>query len=270
MFKLFFILYGDHDSGKSTYCNLLKTFLDQKNVSAIPIQELQQRFRSTGLIDKLANIVADLPSKAIKDTGMIKALTGNDLIGAEIKGGKLFEFTNTAKLIFSCNELPWISQDTDDAFYERVKFVPFPNMFNESTMDRELDKKLTTDDELSGFLNLVLVNLHEMVLAKSFKARRPADENRQIWERMMDGNSLTIFLNSNMVVKSPQVWVSKDEFYKAYAVYCTQNAEIPLTQSKLSREMINRHKIMDFYPKSLKSVNPANKQVHAWKGIHIR
>ncbi len=265
LFKLFFILYGDHDSGKSTYCNLLNTFLDQKNVSAIPIQELQQRFRSTGLIDKLANIVADLPSKAIKDTGKIKELTGNDLTGAEIKHGKSFQFTNTAKLIFSCNELPWISPDTDDAFYERVKFVRFPNTFNESTMDRELDKKTTTDDELSGFLNLVLNNLFEMVANKSFNARSSADENRQIWERMMDGSSVTNFLNSSRV-KRCQGWVDKKKFYQAYVAWCGNNDEIPVSESKVGREMRNRHNFTDYYPKS---TTAAGRQVHAWKGISI-
>lgn len=261
LFKLFFILIGGHDSGKSTYCNLLETFLDEKNVSAIPIQDIQQRFRSTGLIDKLANIVADLPSKAIKDTGLIKALTGNDLIGAEIKHGRSFEFRNSAKLIFATNDLPWISPDTDDAFYERVKFVRFPNTFNESNMDRELDKKLTTDDELSGFLNLVLNNLLIMVADQRFYSRCTADENRQIWERMMDGSSVSNFLKS--CKRSLQGWVEKKEFYQTYAAWCGNNDEIPVSESKLGREMRNRHNFIDFYPKL------AGKQSHAWKGIHM-
>lgn len=265
LFKIFFILIGGHDSGKSTCCNLFTTFLNKENVSAIPIQELQQRFRSTGLIDKLANIVADLPTKAIKDTGKIKELTGNDLTGAEIKHGKSFHFTNTAKLIFSCNELPWISPDTDEAFYERVKFIRFPNTFNESNMDRGLDKKLTTDDELSGFLNLVLDHLFIMVVEKSFYPRNTADENRRIWERMMDGNSVTNFLASSRVKKGTG-WVEKKEFYREYVAWCKSNNEVSVGESKFGREMRNRHKFTDFYPKS---TTAADRQVHAWRGIHI-
>lgn len=266
LFKIFFIFVGEHDTGKSTYCDLLTAFLNKENVSAIPIQDIGQRFRSTGLIDKLANIVPDLPTKAIKEVGMVKALTGNtDLIGAEIKNGKSFEFVNTAKLIFSCNELPRVSYDTDEAFYQRIKFIQFPNKFDESNMDRELNKKLTTDDELSGFLNLVLDNLFEMDFDKAFSPRDTADENRQFWERMMDGNSVTMFLDSSRVKKGG--WVEKKEFFLEYVAWCKTNNEVSIGESKLGREMRNRHKYQDFYPKSAVK---ADQQVHAWKGIHIQ
>lgn len=263
-FKVFFILLGDHDTGKSTYCNLLTKFVGSDNVSAIPIQDLQHRFRSVGLIDKLANVVADLSTKAIKDVGMVKQLTGNDLIGAEYKYGAPFQFRNHAKLIFATNELPWISPYTNEAFYERIKFVLFPNTFDQNNRDIDLENKLTTDDELSGLLNIALEELWMILTDKEFYHCNTADENRKIWESAIRGDTVTNFLKS--CVKSPKNWIEKDELYQAYITWCTQGTQMPVSKSKFGREMKSRGYV-EFYPKS---ATAADKQVHAWKGIRIR
>jgi hypothetical protein len=58
------------------------------------------------LFGKLANIFADLPSKAIDDGGMFKSLTGEDYVTAERKNKDPFSFRPYARLLFSCNEIP--------------------------------------------------------------------------------------------------------------------------------------------------------------------
>lgn len=262
-FKVFFILLGEHDTGKSTYCNLLAKFLGSENVSAIPIQELQGRFGSIGLIDKLANVVAELSTKAIKDDGLIKQLTGNDLIGAEYKYGAPFQFRNYAKLVFSTNELPRISADTNDAFYERIKFVFFPNTFDKYNRDIKLENKLTTDDELSGLLNLALDELWLMLEDQEFPYSNTADENRRIWESSICGDSVINFLKSHIVVKSHTGHVEKSVLYAAYINWCMQNTKAPVSNSKFSRVMKSQN-YGEFMPVG------GNRQVHAWKGISIR
>ncbi len=262
-FKVFFILLGERDTGKSTFCNLLTAFLGSDNVSAIPIQDLQHRFRSVGLVDKLANVVADLPTKAIKDVGMIKQLTGNDLIGAEYKYGAPFQFRNHAKLVFATNELPWISPYTDEAFYERIKFVLFPNRFDQSNRDIDLLDKLTTDDELSGLLNIALNELWMMLTDKEFYHCNTADENRKMWESAIRADSVTKFLKSHVVVKSHTVQVEKETLFKAHVEWCLENAEIPVSKSKFGRVM-KACGYGEFMPAG------GNRQVHAWKGISIR
>ncbi len=262
-FKVFFILLGERDTGKSTYCNLLIKFLGSDNVSAIPIQDLQHRFRSIGLIDKMANVVADLPTKAIKDVGMIKQLTGNDLIGAEYKYGNPFQFRNHAKLIFATNELPWISPNTDEAFYERIKFVFFPNRFDQDDRDIDLLDKLTTDDELSGLLNIVLDELWLMLENKRFNGLNTAEDNRKIWESAISADSVTAFLNSHIVVKSHIKHVEKSVLYAAYVNWCMQNTNAPVSNNKFGRVM-KQHSYGEFMPAG------GNRQVRAWKGISIR
>jgi Predicted ATPase len=75
---------------------------------------------------KLANIFADLPSDALRNTG--KVLTGNDRITADRKHRDPIRFTNYAKLIFSCNQLPKV-YDMTLAFWRRWLVIQFPNIF---------------------------------------------------------------------------------------------------------------------------------------------
>ncbi len=55
---------------------------------------------------KLANIFTDLPSKNIEDTGIFKALTGEDYLMGVRKNKNPFSFRSTARLLFSCNKIP--------------------------------------------------------------------------------------------------------------------------------------------------------------------
>jgi len=117
--KLFFLL-GSGANGKSTYLNLLRKFLGPENCSAASLQGLaDSRFSMAQLSDKLANIFPDLPASGIRDAAVIKGLTGGDTMLAENKFERPFNLQNTAKLIFSANKAPRLSEDSD-AIWRRV------------------------------------------------------------------------------------------------------------------------------------------------------
>jgi putative DNA primase/helicase len=75
-----FLLVGKKDSGKSTMLYLIQTLLGEDNYSSLTWQNLDDRFSTFQLFGKLANVFADLPSTALKDTGIFKAITGEDYI----------------------------------------------------------------------------------------------------------------------------------------------------------------------------------------------
>jgi putative DNA primase/helicase len=97
------------------------------------------------LYGKLANIYADLPAIALKETGIFKMLTGGDTISGEHKFKPRFYFKNYAKLIFSCNQIPQTPDDSD-AFYRRWIIVNFPHQFLDA--DQNTDKNLVADKNL--------------------------------------------------------------------------------------------------------------------------
>lgn len=122
----FFILTGETNTGKSTFLDIIEFIIGEKNKSNIPLQKLDENFKTVHLFNKLINICADLPQTALKDIGNLKMLTGGDFIYAEHKGVDGFSFKNKAKLIFSCNQLPLNEAEQSEAFYNRLILLIFP------------------------------------------------------------------------------------------------------------------------------------------------
>ena len=83
-----FILYGDSNTGKTTFLNVtLNALLPQSARSSVPLQKLESdRFALAYLVNKTANVFDDLKSEALQDTGILKALTGRGYALAEKKG----------------------------------------------------------------------------------------------------------------------------------------------------------------------------------------
>ena len=80
------------------------------------------------------NSVSDISSNPIKDTALIKQLSGEDAIPAEYKGGDVFSFYNTAKMLFTANTIPLVEDEQSNGYYRRLLIVRmqdgdyFPNL----------------------------------------------------------------------------------------------------------------------------------------------
>jgi len=89
------LLIGVGENGKSVFLNLTQKFLGDHNVSNRSLQELAtDRFGSSDLYGKLANVCGDLPNTALRNTGTFKMLVGNDVVTAQKKFIGAFKFRN--------------------------------------------------------------------------------------------------------------------------------------------------------------------------------
>lgn len=139
--KVFF-LYGSGGNGKSVFQSILTTVLGKQNVSAVSLHELQSdRFASSDLFNKYANISGELKYGTLDNTNILKKLSGNDIIRAQRKFQQSFDFVNHAKLIFATNELPK-TIDRTDSFYRRILLIEFPNKFTGDKEDKDLLRKI--------------------------------------------------------------------------------------------------------------------------------
>jgi|Deesub1362A_J573_1020465.scaffolds.fasta_scaffold00017_57 putative DNA primase/helicase len=212
-----FMLFGGGNNGKSTYLNLLIRFLGEDNVSNVSLQDLaHDKFKAYQLVGKLANIFADIPKKPLKYTGVFKMLVSGDRITVERKFKDPFEFRNKATLIFSANELPE-TNDMTDAFWRRWNLIEFPNKFKE--IPGFLDN-LLTEEELSGFLNRVLLamtRIEELGLTITNTMERIKEE----W--LSKANSVYAFVKEKIELDSTG-YVTKKDLYSAYVVFCDDNS----------------------------------------------
>lgn len=215
------MLVGEGANGKSTFMEILRAMLGQKNVSTVPVQELESnRFAVCSLYGKLANIYPDLSDKALRSTGTFKMLTGGDTISAEYKFKDKFQFRNYAKLIFSANKVPESPDDTT-AFFRRWIIVNFPNQFldGDPKTDKDLVEKLTAEEELSGFFNWALEGLRRLLKNGRFSTGKSVEETREQYIRASD--PVKAFAMDCIEHKAGNI-VPKDEVYAAFIQYCQE------------------------------------------------
>ncbi len=228
-----FMFSGSGRNGKGKTISLMKTFIGSKNVKNIPLQQLEKsEFVVNELLNKLANLSADISKTALKETGVFKALTGRDLISAQRKFLNSVDFVNYAKMIFCANELP-ISYDLTFAFFNRWVIIDFPYKFltkkdyenttdkkNVKIADEDIIGKITTKDELSGLLNWALEGLHRLLKQKGFSYSFSTEEVKKKWLRR--SNSFNAFC-MDCINEDYTSRIKKDELRKVYVNYCRKH-----------------------------------------------
>lgn len=141
--KKMFILYGVPDSGKSTFGEFIQNLIGIENCCHIQLQDLSKRFMVAELYGKKLCLNMDISDSPIRDTSIIKQLTGNDLLSAERKGEHPFSFKNHCKLLYGCNNLPKVTNGINEqAFYKRLIIIPFLNSISPDNQDKDLLNKL--------------------------------------------------------------------------------------------------------------------------------
>lgn len=227
-----YLMTGDGKNGKSTLINLNRRFIGRGNYSTVSLQDLlENRFAKAELDGKLMNVYPDLPKEALKATGILKALTGGDEIDGERKFGQRFKIVNKAVLCFSANEAPLVT-DSSFAFWRRWEIIKFPHVFE---LDPTFQSKLFTDENLSGYLNLVIAKMSDMEINGITKTKN-VEEAMNAWMRSSDN---TLMFIDSMIEKSPKDYILRDDVRKKYNEYCEDKLLIKLSDNKLYKSLEN-------------------------------
>jgi len=194
------------------------------------------RFAKASLFGKLANIYADLSDDTLQRTGTFKMLTGGDVIEAEKKFKDSFTFVNYAKLLFSCNKLPEVYDNTD-AFFRRWIIIVFPKVFKGDNCDPNILEKLTTPEELSGLLNIALDGLKRILENDGFSYSKSTEETREDYIRKSD--PLAAFI-MDCVEEDQDSMLLKQPLYSLFAFYCRQKS-LPAVNKDTFFKNISKH-----------------------------
>ena len=222
IFQKFLILVGIGNAGKSVILNQQARILGADNLSAIPLQSLSERFTTASLLNRQCNICGDLSSVAIKDTAVIKQLSGEDLCKAEYKGGAVFFFKNRAKFLFSCNELPSVLDDRSNGFYRRLLIIRFEH---EGDFIPDLYERLADENEVEIVISHIVEGAKlALKRGKLFESGANLGEVSRLQE---DSDSVASFIN-NVVIQDETSRVKRPDLYAAYIDYCKQEERISL------------------------------------------
>lgn len=144
--KSIFVFQGVPNSGKSLLTSIIESFFPEDNVTSTNIHELSQTFALADLIGKSLCVSPDLPSGRLdsKAVSVLKQLTGNDLVSANIKYHPPVKFRCRARFILATNH-PILLFSKDKAFFERLVVVPFCNSVPKERRNSNLLKLISTE-----------------------------------------------------------------------------------------------------------------------------
>jgi putative DNA primase/helicase len=231
-----FILTGSGSNGKSTFLNMLKTMLGRRNVSALDLKKLNDRFSTVMIFGKLANIGDDISDEFITDAADFKKIVTGETIDAEQKGQPKFEFEPYVKLLFSANNIPRIGKGRDSsAILRRLIIVPFNAKFSSSDPDYVpfIGDKLRTQESIEYLVQLGIQGLKRVLISRQFTESEQVQKELEEYEE--NNNPILGFFKE----------IDKDEIeneptnlvYRKYQEYCLANSLQAMSNIVFSKEV---------------------------------
>ena len=218
------MLIGEGANGKSTLLSTIADVFGAENVSGVSIHDLLwNRFSKADLDAKMLNIYGDISSKDLNYVGILKSIITGEGITVEKKNKGSFIMRPYAKLFFAANRLPEVNEDTD-AIYRRFLIIEFPRQFKGQDDNPTLLVELTTDEEKSGILNL-LIGYARIVMRNKRLTYAPTTE--QVRSEWRDKSNPIMQFFSECIKETKGKDVIKEYVYAAYVKFCKERHFIP-------------------------------------------
>lgn len=261
-------LIGNGSNGKNVFTGILTSLHGAKNVSNVPLKAIiENRFALADLENKDVNIDTELSTHTITDISSLKKLTGRQPLRIERKNKDAYDVLLHAKLFFSANKIPTII-DESDARFRREIYLPFPNQFEDGkNADQWLLEKLTTDEELSGIFNILMIALRRIQKNdRIYLNQKSIQERREKHELLKD--PIAAFIKVAVAKDSVSSdYVTKDDFYNVYVKYC-KFYNLPF-ESKVGLGKILSKPSHNFVEGKETKNDKNGKRNTIWKGIKL-
>lgn len=234
-----FILTGDKANGKSTYLDMVKTVLGTENLSSLDLKELGDRFSTSMMFGKLANISDDIGDDFLQGNQVAvfkKVVTGNR-IKAERKGQDPFEFDPYTKVLASANDIPRM-KDKTGAVLRRLVIIPFNARFSKEDPDYDayIKYKLITKEAMEYLIAIGVEGLQRVLKEQQFTKSQKVE--KEVAEYEIENNPILGFLQE--VDIEDIVNEATCDVYKRYTVYCNESSMTPMSNIVFSKQINKR------------------------------
>ena len=231
-----FILFGSGGNGKSMFTRIISKLVGKGNVSNLNLNDISRQFGLIGMVGKKVNIIDEISGNYF-ESNTIKTIISGESMMIDVKyRPEPLEFTPTAKIIFSVNELPKIN-DTTPGIYRRFCIIPFTRSFIESP-DLNLEPKL--EAELAGILNWAIEGLKDLQEVGRFS--ETAINTQALRNFKQENSPLLEFLHENYEpdpTKDNAYVVQADKLYQEYHQFCRNRGYTPKSQGRFLRELMD-------------------------------
>lgn len=234
-----FFLYGTGRNGKSTFLDVIRELFGDyaRNIQPETIMIKNNNGINSDIARlKGARLVTTVePNEGLRlNEGLLKQLTGGDIITARKLYAEEFEFKAEFKLFMATNHKP-IIRGTDLGIWRRVHMIPFTVVIPENEVDRQLTEKLM--QELDGIFLWALRGVamyHKEGLKMPTAVQQAVDEYKKemdVVSRFLDECTEKAFAKS----------VKASELYTVYVNWCKQNGEWQMPNTKFAKEIIGKY-----------------------------
>lgn len=232
-----FILTGQGANGKSTFLDLVEWVLGRDNYVSLDLDELSEKFSTSSIFGKLANIGDDISDEFLQGKQISqfkKIVSGND-IKAENKGQDVFFFKPTVKLLFSANEIPRVRNKGFEAIKRRLVIIPFNAKFNKDDPDfnSRIKWDLQTQQVAEYLIQIGVKGLQRVLQNQGFTESEKVKEQIDSFER--DNNPLLLFLDE--VEDYEIINQETKEVFARYDTFCHENGFTKVAMQTFSKEI---------------------------------
>ena len=235
-----FFLYGTGRNGKSTFLDIIREIFGDyaSNIQPETIMVRTGAGAANSDIARLkgARLVTSVePNEGVRiNEGLLKQLTGDDIVTARKLYGDEFEFKPEFKLWMATNHKP-IIRGTDTGIWRRIHLIPFTVQIPEERIDRKLKEKLL--EELDGIFLWCIKGLR---MYQSEGLKKPSAVEQAVNEYRNEMDTISKFLDE-CTVSAPLQSVRASELYNIYTKWCEQNGEYKMTNTKFSAEVLKKY-----------------------------
>jgi putative DNA primase/helicase len=251
------MFHGVTASGKSTLVNILHGLLGPYAM-ALPenyflITNNVKDYATANLAGvRLATCVETNEGRRL-DTAKVKALTGGDIISAELKYQNCFTFRPQMKLILATNNRPHASA-SDDATWRRLMPIPFTKSVEEKNRVADLSAALL-EKEAPGILRWGVMGCRTWL---EQKLSEPDCVKVARIEYRTNEDNIQNFIDDCCVLEDE---VERKELYAAYANWCKTNRQWQISAIAFGQDLRRLKVVLD-------TLGRAGER--KWVGIRLR
>lgn len=235
------MLLGDGRNGKSVFLSLVERFLGRYNVSNQSLQALNEdEWAANNLVGKLANVHPDMSDQTVQTMQMFKKLTGRDTVSANVKFEEPVRFENHATLIFACNRMPVLKDDTRGN-WRRWILIDFPNTFEPDADETEekqvIMDRIAADEELQGLLVRCVEEIKEWADGRAWFPTAPSwEEARKRIRRAAE----PVYDFAHACLEDAEGYERTDDVRRAYQAYASAEGLPPISRETFGRKLLNQ------------------------------
>lgn len=217
--KTFFLMGTAPNSGKSLLGNFIESLFDESYVSNVPLNAFYRSFEFAPIAGKAINVSLDLPATRLNVDAVsaLKQLTGGDAVPINPKYEKPFRYRSRAKLLFATN-FPLELTSRDDAFWDRVVYLPFDHSIPKERQDPMLPELF--QQERDAIASEALRHTKALIENNFQFPTTPLIERRmEEWQGRMNP-SIESFLYDCCILDADYRGELVDTLFSAYERYC--------------------------------------------------